>query len=371
HGTVEVALQATRLGALDFIEKPIQGERLLVTVRNALKLEGLDRAVDAFQRGAEARQGMVGDSQALRGVLDAIRRAAPTQTRVLISGESGVGKELVARAIHDTSRRCDKPFVTINCAAIPETLVESELFGHEKGAFSGADRRRPGRFERADGGTLFLDEIGEMPLSVQPRLLRVLQEGEFERVGGWEPVRVDVRIIAATNRDLRAEVEAGTFRPDLFHRLSEYPIKVPPLRERKEDLPALARFFLEQTGEKHGLEPKEWTDDGLAALGRHDWPGNVRELQSVVLQVAINTPREEITGADVRANLDGTREHPGSELPSDGPLYVLLEAFERRVLEDRIARFDGNMTQAAKDLGLERSHLYKKLKRLGIHRDPK
>jgi len=368
HGSVDTALQATRLGALDFLEKPIQGERLMVTVRNALQLSQLDLRVDALHRRAEQRQGMVGSSPALQRVLEEIRRAAPTKARVLISGESGVGKELVARAIHETSRRCDAPFVKLNCAAIPETLVESELFGHEKGAFTGAEARRIGRFERADGGTLFLDEIGEMPMAVQARLLRVLQEGELERIGGNETIRVDVRVIAATNRDLPAEVEADRFRSDLFYRLHQLPIDVPPLRERKGDIPALARHLLERSCEANELEPKEWTEAGIEALNQHDWPGNIRELGALIDRLAILTPRGFIDGPDVRSALPGAQLLTGSELPTDGPLYTILEAVERRIIEDRIARFEGNMTQAAKDLGLERSHLYKKVKRLGIAR---
>ena len=369
HGTVDAALEATRLGALDFLEKPIPGERLRVTVRNALKLDQLDRRMDAVVRRSEQRSGMVGDSPALKRVLEAVRLAAPTRARVLISGESGVGKELVARAIHETSRRCDAPFIQLNCAAIPETLVESELFGHEKGAFTGADRRRVGRFERADGGTLFLDEIGEMPIAVQARLLRVLQEGELERVGGNNTISVDVRVIAATNRDLRAEVAAGTFREDLFYRLCVIPIEVPPLRERQEDIPALARHLLVRSCESNDLGPKDWTDDGLAALKAHDWPGNIRELAALIDRLAILTVGHRIGAPDVRLALPGAARLGSSELPQDGPLYAILEAVERRILEDRIAHFNGNMTAAAKDLGLERSHLYKKVKRLGISRD--
>ena len=369
HGTVEAALKAVRLGALDFLEKPIQGDRLTVTLRNALKLDELGRAVGALKRTVERRHGMVGSSPALGRVLESIRRAAPTRARVLITGESGVGKELVARAIHETSRRCDKVFVKLNCAAIPETLVESELFGHERGAFTGADRRRIGRFEQADGGTLFLDEIGEMPMAVQARLLRVLQEGELERVGGATTLPVNVRVIAATNRDLRAEVAAGRFREDLFYRLAVVPIEVPPLRARREDLPDLAIYLLERSCDSNELEPKEWTEPALDALQAHDWPGNIRELAHLVDRLAILTPGTVIRAEDVRAALPGAAKLTGGELPQDGPLYALLEAVERRVIEDRIARFGGNMTRAAEDLGLERSHLYKKAKRLGIRRE--
>ena len=368
HGTVEVALKAVRMGALDFLEKPIQGDRLSVTVRNALRLDDLDKTVGALTRQVEQRHGMVGSSPALTRVLEAIRRAAPTRARVLITGESGVGKELVARAIHHSSRRADGPFIKLNCAAIPATLVESELFGHERGAFTGADRRRLGRFERADGGTLFLDEIGEMPLEVQARLLRVLQEGELERVGGTTTIPVNVRVIAATNRQLRAEAEAGRFREDLYYRLAVIPIEVPPLRARMQDLPELAVHFLRTSCEANELDEREWTGEAVGALQQHSWPGNVRELAALVDRLAILTPGPLIRAEDVRAALPGAPRLTGAELPPDGPLYTILEAVERRILEDRIARFGGNMTRAAEDLGLERSHLYKKVKRLGIQR---
>ncbi|MCO4770312.1 MAG: sigma-54-dependent Fis family transcriptional regulator [Deltaproteobacteria bacterium] len=369
HGTLESAIKATRLGALDFLEKPVQIDRLLITVRNVLKLDELDKQVSVLRRSVVRRHGMVGDSPALHRVIEAIRRAAPTQARVLITGESGVGKELVARAIHDLSRRAAGPFNKLNCAAIPENLVESELFGHERGAFTGAERRRLGRFERADGGTLFLDEIGEMPLSLQARLLRVLQEGELERVGGSTVIPVDVRVIAATNRDLSEEIAAGRFREDLYYRLAVLPIAVPPLRSRLSDVPALATALLSGACTQHDLPPIEWTDEALRALQRHDWPGNVRELGNLVDRLAILSRDALIRGDDVRTALPGAAPLLGPSIPEEGALYELLESFERRIIEDRIARFDGNMTQAATDLGLERSHLYKKVKRLGIRRE--
>jgi DNA-binding NtrC family response regulator len=370
HGTLEAAIRATRLGALDFLEKPLQIDRLVVTIRNALRLDTLDRQVGELSRTIERRHGMVGRSVGLGRVIDSVRRVAPTNARVLITGESGVGKELVAAAIHDLSRRSRGPFVTLNCAAIPETLVESELFGHERGAFTGADRRRLGRFERADGGTLFLDEIGEMPASLQARLLRVLQEGEVERVGGGAVVPVDVRVIAATNRELGEEVESGRFRADLFYRLSVVPIEVPPLRTRRDDILDLARYLLDRSCDNHGLSRKEWTREAFEALQAHDWPGNVRELAALVDRLAILTIGRVIDAPQVRAALPGAMPTAGTEIPTEGPLYTLLESLERRIIEDRIRRFDGNMTQAAQDLGLERSHLYKKVRRLGIDRDP-
>lgn len=369
HGTLDAAVKATRLGAVDFLEKPLEIERMLLTVRNALRIEELDRAVGALTRTVERRHGMVGSSTALLRVIESIHRAAPTKARVLITGESGVGKELVAQAVHDLSNRSDGPFVKLNCAAIAENLVESELFGHEKGAFTGAERRHAGRFERAHQGTLFLDEIGEMPLATQARLLRVLQEGEVERVGGNTALSVDVRVIAATNRDLLAEVKAGRFREDLYYRLCVLPIAVPALRDRPDDVPELSVYLLRRACDEHDLDEKEWSDDALAALQAHDYPGNIRELVHLIDRLAILTPGRTIEASDVRAVLPGAGRWTGNEVPQDGHLYPLLEAFERRVLEDRIGRFEGNMSRAAEDLGLERSHLYKKVRRLGINRD--
>ena len=367
HGTLDAAIRATRLGAVDFLEKPIELERLLLTVRNALRIATLDKQVVALTRTVEKRSGMVGDSRALSGVLEAVRRAAPTKARVLITGESGVGKELVAKAIHDVSKRADGPFVKLNCAAMNETLVDSELFGHEKGAFTGADKRHLGRFERADGGTLFLDEVGELPLGTQAKLLRVLQEGELERVGGTGTIKVDVRVIAATNRVLADVAKEGRFREDLYYRLNVVPIHVPPLRERTDDIPALARFLIEKSCTENELGEKAWADDAIAALQTHAWPGNVRERVHVVDRLAILVPGDVVTGADVRAALPGAVKLEGSTIPDDGPLYQLLESFEKRIIEDRITRFGGNMSRAAEDLGLERSHLYKKARRLGVH----
>jgi DNA-binding NtrC family response regulator len=367
HGTLDAAVRATRLGALDFLEKPVEVERLLLTVRNALKLSTLDRQVGALTKNVEQHAGMVGESRALAAVLEAVRRAAPTKARVLVTGESGVGKELVAKAIHDLSRRAPGPFVKLNCAAMNETLVESELFGHEKGAFTGADKRHLGRFERADGGTLFLDEIGELPLGTQAKLLRVLQEGELERVGGSGPVKVDVRVIAATNRNLVDEARQGRFREDLYYRLNVVPIHVPPLRERRQDIPALARHLLSKSCTENDVGAKDWDDNALRALQQHDWPGNVRELVHVVDRLAILVPGDVVGADDVRAALPGTPRLEGTVIPDTGPLYALLEGFEKRIIEDRITRFGGNMSRAAEDLGLERSHLYKKVRRLGVH----
>ena len=366
HGTLDAAVRATRLGAADFLEKPVEMERLLLTVKNALRLDALDREIGALKRNVEKRHGMVGRSGALTNVLEAIHRAAPTKARVLVTGESGVGKELVAKAIHDLSRRAPGPFIKLNCAAIAPNLVESELFGHEKGAFTGADRKHEGRFERANGGTLFLDEVGELPLGTQAKLLRVLQEGEIERVGGNTSIKVDVRTIAATNRNLLDEVKGGRFREDLYYRLNVVPLHVPPLRERKEDIADLAAFLLDSSCLENDLGPKEWEPEALKVLSQHDWPGNVRELVHVVDRLAILVAGTVIGVADVKAALPGAKALQGASIPETGALYQLLEGFEKRLIEDRIKHFDGNMSKAAEDLGLERSHLYKKVRRLGV-----
>jgi DNA-binding NtrC family response regulator len=366
HGTVDAAIKATRLGAIDFLEKPIEMERLLLTVKNALKIADLDAKVEVLAQGIEKRSGMVGQSPALSEVLDSVRRAAPTKARVLVTGESGVGKELVAQAIHDLSRRANKPFIKLNCAAMSQSIVESELFGHEKGAFTGADKRHIGRFERADGGTLFLDEVGELPMATQAKLLRVLQEGELERVGGSGSVTVDVRVIAATNRDLPVEVSAGKFREDLYYRLAVVMIAVPPLRERTDDIAVLAQHWLQRSCADNDIPAKEWSTEALEALQRHRFPGNVRELVHLVDRLAIMGASTVITATDVRQALGGARKLEGQSIPDSGPLYALLDGFEKRVIEDRITKFAGNMSKAAEDLGLERSHLYKKARRLGV-----
>lgn len=372
HGTLDTAVQATKLGARDFLEKPVDLDRLLLTVRNALELGALGRACGAMQRVIERRHGMVGSSAAMSLVLENIHRAAPTAAAVLISGPSGAGKELVAKAIHELSRRSAEPFIKLNCGAIAENLVESELFGHERGAFTGADKLYRGRFERANGGTLFLDEIGEMPASAQVRLLRVLQEGEIERVGGTGPIPVNVRIIAATNRNLSEEVTDGRFREDLYYRLNVIPMGVPPLRDRLEDVPELATYLLNLACEEHELAPKELTDEALKRLQAHQWPGNVRELGHTVARLAIMTPGQVIEAMDVDLTLPGAKKNVvamGQGIPTTGRLYPLLEAFEKEVIEQRLSACDGKVARAAEELGLERSHLYKKMRQLGISRD--
>ena len=369
HGTLDSAVQATRKGALDFLEKPVDIDRLTLTVTNTLKLDELGRAYSGMQRVIERRHGMVGRSAAMQELLAQIHRAAPTKASVLITGQSGVGKELVAKAVHDLSRRNQGAFVKMNCAAIAENLVESELFGHEKGAFTGAERRHQGRFERAHEGTLFLDEVGEMPLATQARLLRVLQEGELERVGGSGLVQVNVRIIAATNRDLLKEVAEGRFREDLYYRLNVVPIPVPALKDRLDDVPELATYLLSLALAEHELEHREFSEAALETMAAYPWPGNVRELAHTVARLAIMSLGPVIGTEEVKRALPGGYKPVEiAGIPEEGQLYPLLESFERQIIESRLKRFDGKVSKAAEDLGLERSHLYKKMQKLGLKR---
>ncbi|MGH9308675.1 MAG: sigma-54-dependent transcriptional regulator, partial [Vicinamibacterales bacterium] len=294
HGTVSTAVEATKAGAFDFIEKPLASERVLLTIRNALDQTRLADENRTLRRAAEVRHQMVGESPALRHVWDAIKRAAPTNATVLLLGESGVGKELVARSIHRNSLRSRERFVQVNCAAIPEELIESELFGHEKGSFTGATEKQIGKFEQADRGTIFLDEVGDMSPKTQAKVLRVLQEGEVERLGSARTIKVDVRVIAATNKDLEAEIEKGTFREDLYFRLSVIPITVPPLRERREDIPLLIRHFAELFSREHNRRPHRFTPAALEFMQKARWKGNVRELKNTVERLLIMTPGDSV-----------------------------------------------------------------------------
>jgi two-component system, NtrC family, nitrogen regulation response regulator NtrX len=358
HATVEIAVKATRLGAFDFLEKPISLERLLVLLRNASNVVTLQAENRRLQRPWTVP--LVGRSAAVQKLLGEIELAGPTPARVLIQGEHGTGKELVARALHGSGPRRAMPFVAVNCSAIPEELVESELFGHERGAFTGATQARRGRFEEAHGGTLFLDEVGDLSPRAQTKLLRVLQESELTRVGGNRAIRVDVRVIAATNRDLAERTRSDQFREDLYFRLAVIPITVPPLRERPEDIPLLVEHFAAELARETGGRARKFAPSAVELLQRHPFPGNVRELRNLVERLLIMTPSGSI-GA----------EQVGAVLPrSDGPasqsrLGDAVREFERRQIEAAIQAAGGNMTQAASRLGLERSHLYKKMKKLG------
>jgi DNA-binding NtrC family response regulator len=368
HGSIETVRSAFKLGAFDYLEKPItEKEKLLVAVRNALRLRSLAEE-NAELRRESGPQEMIGGSPAMERLRELVRRTAPSEGRVLVTGENGTGKELVARALHDGSRRRDRPFVKLNCAAVPAELIESELFGHERGAFTGAVAARKGKFELADGGTLFLDEVGDMPPAMQAKVLRVLQENEFERVGGQATLRCDVRVIAATNRDLAEEVRGGRFREDLFYRLAVVPIPVPPLRERREDVPELAARFLGEACARNGRRAMSLSREGLAALQAHDWPGNVRELRNLVERIAILVDGPEISADDVASVLPGARRPRPERYRGGASFHELVEEAEREILLGALAEHAENISETARALGLERSHLYKKMRALGIKR---
>ncbi len=371
HGTVESAVKATRLGAYDFIEKPLSLEKTVLAVRNALDRQRLELENRALRQTLEQRYEIVGESPAIQALRAQIESAAPSHGRVLIRGESGTGKELIARAIHRQSLRADKPFVEVNCAAIPDELIESELFGHEKGAFTGATTKRRGKFELGDGGTIFLDEVGDMSLKTQAKVLRVLQEQTFERVGGTETLTVDVRVIAASNKALEEEIQKGSFREDLFYRLNVIPFEVAPLRQRKEDIPLLATHFLRLFSEEYGKREKCLSPEALDLLLQHPWPGNVRELRNVMERMVIMVPQETIQAFDLGPSL---RARPGAaaEAPHepamewDGTLREAREQFERQYILHRLGETHWNITRTAERLGIERSNLHRKMKAYGI-----
>jgi DNA-binding NtrC family response regulator len=368
-GSVSDAVEALQLGAQDFLEKPVRTERLLVSLERTLQAQRLREQHEALRRDTWESRPILGESTAIRAMRDLVQRVAPAEGRVLITGENGTGKELVAVAIHEGSPRHHGPFVQLNCSAVPRDLVESELFGHERGAFTGAHQRRKGRFELAHGGTLFLDEIADMPLEMQAKLLRVLQEGRLERLGGSRTLDVDVRVLAATHGDLRAMVARGTFREDLYYRLDVLSVHVPPLRERREDIPLLARVFLERAARTNRRELDGFTDDALDALGRHDFPGNVRELQNMVERFAILVEGPRVTLADVSRTLDaGRRPIARADGLESGGLAERIARFERQVIEAAIAEH-GSRAAAARALEVECSFFYKKCKRLGIAGD--
>jgi two-component system, NtrC family, nitrogen regulation response regulator NtrX len=371
QANIEIAVKATKLGALDFLEKPLSTDKLLVSVDNALRMSRLEEENRELKHRLGKHE-LVGSGAAMKRLLAQIARVAASETRVCILGETGTGKELVARAIHDRSPRRDGPFVTLNCAAVPAELIESELFGHEKGAFTGAASRHLGKFEQAEGGTLFLDEIGDMPLSMQAKLLRVLEEGEVERVGGDKPVRVNARVLVATHRDLEEMVKQNAFRRDLFHRIFVFPLHLPPLRERTEDLSELADHFAAQVAAQNAWKQKSFEPEAVEQLRRYSWPGNVRELRNVVERLVLLSVSDAITADDVRLVLPSANSapaHSGGELASavaTGTLAERTEAFEREVMLAEIRRHNFHMTNVARTLGLERSHLYKKCQQLGI-----
>jgi two-component system nitrogen regulation response regulator NtrX len=371
HGTIATAVEATRRGAFDFLEKPLDTDRLLVTVRNALERVQLSGENQRLRREQESRFAMVGGGTALKDVREVITRVAPTNARVLITGENGSGKELVARAIHDASPRRGAAFVEVNCAAIPSELIESELFGHMKGSFTGAVTDRAGKFELADEGTLFLDEIGDMSPSAQAKVLRALQEGVITRIGGAKPIQVDVRVIAATNKSLEEEIAANRFREDLFYRLNVVPIQVPPLRERREDIPALVEHFVRQLTGTAGLPARTFEPGAIERLCDRSWPGNVRELRNAVERLLILAPGKSITAADVSRLLG---EVAASELGDggaapDGTFEAFKHDAERSFLAAKLREHDWNVSETARALRMPRSNLYKKIERYGLSRE--
>jgi DNA-binding NtrC family response regulator len=370
QANVEMAVKATRLGALDFLEKPLSTDKLLLTVENALRLTRLE-SENRELRHRLGKHELVGFGPAMSKLLAQVERVAASETRVCILGETGTGKELVARAIHEKSPRHENAFITLNCAAVPAELIESELFGHEKGAFTGAAARHTGKFEQAEGGTLFLDEIGDMPLAMQAKLLRVLEEGEVERVGGDKPIKVNVRVIVATHRILEDLVKKNEFRADLFHRVFVFPLTLPPLRERKEDFPVLVAHFARQVAKQNGWKEKIFSEDAIAELHRYSWPGNVRELRNIVERIVLLSTRDAVTDDDVRqalptGELSVSVGFTNGATTGQGTLEQRTEAFEREVLLAEIHRHNFHMTNVARALGLERSHLYKKCQQLGI-----
>ncbi len=370
HGTIGTAVEATRKGAYDFLEKPLDTNRLLVTLRNALDVKGLTDDVRRLRSEVESRHEIVGASFEIRQVLERVERVAPTDARVLITGENGTGKELVARALHRLSNRSDGPFVEVNCAAIPSELIESELFGHLKGSFTGAVADRAGKFEQADGGTLFLDEIGDMSLAAQSKVLRALEHGVVNRVGGQKPIDVDVRVIAATNKDLDDEIEKGDFREDLFYRLNVVPIQIPPLRERRDDIPMLMQHFADTMARRDGVTPKEFSPDAVERLQALSWRGNIRELRNTVERLLILSTGDTVGVRDVDV-LVGARAGAqlGGELLGTDTFNHFKEEAERAYILHKLRENDWNVSETARKVEMPRSNLYKKIEKYDLVRD--
>ena len=365
HGNIETAVRATKLGAYDFLEKPLSIDRVLLVVKRALEHRGLQQENAQLRESATEEQRIVGESVPMKALRQQLGLMAGTNGRVLIYGESGTGKELVAHALHAMSPRAANPFVEVNCAAIPEDLIESELFGHMKGSFLSAHERKIGKFQKADGGTLFLDEVGDMSLRTQSKVLRALEEQRFEPVGASESIRVDVRVVAATNKNLEEEIAKGNFREDLFYRLNVIPFHVPPLRDRKQDIPLIAAYFLDEFCKAYGRKPKEFTPQALVALDEYHWPGNVRELRNLVERIVILNPQNRIDARHIPLN---TLRKPASDRPGDryGSLQDVREAAERDYIQKKLEEANGNVSRTAELLGLERSNLYRKMRSLGI-----
>ena len=371
HGTIDTAVEATRRGAYDFLEKPLDTARILVTLRNALEFRGLAGTVEQLKNEVESRHEMVGRSYSIRQVLDRIERVAPTDARVLITGENGTGKELVARAIHRLSDRADQPFVEVNCAAIPSELIESELFGHMKGSFTGAVSDRSGKFEQADHGTLFLDEVGDMSAAAQAKVLRALEEGVITRVGGSKAIEVDVRVLAATNKELAGEIEEGRFREDLFYRLNVVPVHLPPLRERRDDIPMLVNHFATRMVDADRVAPREFSEDAVERLKALDWPGNVRELRNTVERLMILAASDPVTEEDVDRLVRGRGAATGlgAELLQADSFSDFKDAAERAYILQKLREHDWNVSETARAVDMPRSNLYKKIEKFKLVRE--
>ena len=366
HGTIETAVEATKLGAFDFLSKPLDRDKLLVTVRNALNQAKLSEEYRTLRESVEGKWQILGESAKIKDNLAVIDRVAPTDARVLITGENGTGKELVARAIHRNSKRSSKPFVEVNCAAIPSELIESELFGHEKGAFTGATSQRIGKFEQADGGTLFLDEVGDMSARAQAKVLRALEEGTIERVGGNKLITVDVRVIAATNKNLEEEIKKGSFRDDLYHRLKVIPVHVPPLRERRGDIPLLVRAFIEDVCARNGMARKTISEDALDRVANLDWRGNVRELRNTVERLVILSPGNSADISFLDSGQAGGRGEFEDIVNLGGTFQGFKERAEAAFIKRQLELHKWNISKTAEALDIQRSHLYTKMKRYGL-----
>lgn len=382
HGSIETAVKAVKLGAYDYIEKPLSLENVTLRVKHALEQYRLEQENQTLRTKVQQKFELVGQSPAMQQLRQLIETAGPTNSRVLIGGENGTGKELVARAIHTHSARADHPFVAVNCAAIPETLIESELFGHEKGSFTGATSMKRGQFEQADGGTLFLDEIGDMSLNTQAKVLRALQEQQFTRVGGTKLMKVDVRVLAASNKDLEKEIQKGQFREDLYYRLNVVPVVVPSLRERRDDIPALVRHFMKIHVEEQGLRMKEVSPEAMAVLQQYEWPGNIRELRNLIERLMIMVPGHVIEASQAAMSIQGRTAGPSVSSSAGGhaasPLFAKAydslrdarNAFEKEYIGRKLREHHWNISRTAEDLQIERSHLHRKIKLLDVEMRP-
>ena len=368
HGSIENAIKATRLGAFDFIEKPIDREKLLISVRNAVEQSKLLNENIEIKKSLEAEGEILGQSKAIKNILELIEKVAPLDTRILISGENGTGKELVAKAIHKKSERRDKPFIEVNCAAIPNELIESELFGHEKGSFTGAVSQRIGKFELANKGTIFLDEIGDMSHQAQAKVLRAIEDGKIERVGGGKKIDVDVRIIAATNKNLSEEIEKENFREDLYHRLNVIPINIPPLKDRKDDIPILVEHFSKDITTKHKKAPVKFLDDAIKLLKENNWSGNVRELKNIIERIIIIVDKKEINRKDIEFLFKPGKESVDDIIDGSNSFQEFKEKAERAFIVKQLNENNWNISKTAELMDIQRSHLYNKMKKYEIEK---